>query len=155
MLPEGINFSFRSASSFCFQNVTNVWDLSVSASSIGIADTLRLLKFMSFMIVVVVHVSVIRPCLWIVATQCLWFVLQVIYEYGATVEWYWQRKAEELGGKKLFHCHFVYHISHMNWFRLEPGPPRWEAGANLLSHRRFSSKISCWKQKQERSNCVK
>jgi hypothetical protein len=33
-----------------------------------------------------------------------------IWAWGAMVEWYWQRKTEELG-KKLSQCHFVHHKS--------------------------------------------
>jgi hypothetical protein len=38
---------------------------------------------------------------------------------GAPVELNWQ-------GKNLSHCHFVHHKSHMDWPRIEPGPPQWE-----------------------------
>jgi hypothetical protein len=31
-------------------------------------------------------------------------------------------------GKNLSQCHFVRHISHMDWPGIAPGPPRWEAG---------------------------
>jgi hypothetical protein len=42
----------------------------------------------------------------------LLFIPQIIYEYGATVKLYWERKIEELK-KNLSHCHFAHHKSHM------------------------------------------
>jgi hypothetical protein len=31
-------------------------------------------------------------------------------------------------GENLSQCHFVQHQSHMDWPRIDPGAPRWEAG---------------------------
>jgi hypothetical protein len=36
--------------------------------------------------------------------------------------------------QNLSQCHFVHQKSHMDWPGSEPGPPRWEAGTNRLSH---------------------
>jgi hypothetical protein len=44
-----------------------------------------------------------------------------------SVEWELAEKTELLV-EILPQCHFVHHKSHMTWSKLEPGPPRWEAG---------------------------
>jgi hypothetical protein len=43
-----------------------------------------------------------------------------IWEWRATVEWYWQEKPEELRGN-LSQCHFVRYTSHMDWPGANPG----------------------------------
>jgi hypothetical protein len=45
------------------------------------------------------------------------------------MEYWWNdidRKTEVLGEKPV--CQFVHHKSHMDWSRIEPGPPPWVAG---------------------------
>jgi hypothetical protein len=42
-----------------------------------------------------------------------------------SVEWELAGKIEVLEENPL-QCNFVHHKFHMNWPRLEPGPPRWE-----------------------------
>ena len=56
----------------------------------------------------------------LLSVGCRW-----INEYGAMVEWYWQGKPEGFVGN-LFHCHFVYYKSHIDWSVVEPGPSRWD-----------------------------
>jgi hypothetical protein len=56
-----------------------------------------------------------------------WWVSFLLFHFnGAPVEWNWRGKTEVLGD--LSQYHFVHHKSHMGRTRIEPGPPRWEAG---------------------------
>jgi hypothetical protein len=64
------------------------------------------------------HVSELRPL-----TGHLFIPPENILDWKTTAEWYWQGKAEELGGT-LCQCPFVHHKSHMDWPGREPGPPR-------------------------------
>jgi hypothetical protein len=38
------------------------------------------------------------------------------------------KRKPKYSGENLSQCYFVNHKSHMEWPRIEPGPPRWEAG---------------------------
>jgi hypothetical protein len=61
----------------------------------------------------------------------LFFVLFLVMEHR------WneiERGKRKNLGKNMSQCHFVHHKSHMDWPGIEPGPPRWEAAANRLSH---------------------
>jgi hypothetical protein len=59
----------------------------------------------------------------------------MIYEYRATVEWYWQGNSKN-SEQTLSQCHVAHHIahhiahhkSHMDCSEREPGPPLWEVG---------------------------
>jgi hypothetical protein len=83
--------------------------------------SLFLLIFKDFLWCIFVHYFVVqvdgvRPCLWPVATS-----RPIVHPPGdtwvwtATVERYWRRKTEELGGKNLAQSHFVRHKYYMDW----------------------------------------
>ena len=57
------------------------------------------------------------------------------YEYGALVEWYWQRNPEVLGQELVSAMYFVHHKSHMERPGTEPRLPRWEGGDKQLEPR--------------------
>jgi len=47
-------------------------------------------------------------------------------EYGAVLEWYWQRKTSVIV-RTVFQCYTVRHKSHLNWSGIEPWLPQREA----------------------------
>jgi hypothetical protein len=53
-------------------------------------------------------------------------------EYRATVEWYWQRKSEEVE-KSLSECRFIHCKSYMDWLGREY-TPLWEASISGWIH---------------------
>jgi hypothetical protein len=63
-----------------------------------------------------------------------------------SVEWELAVKTKVLG-EILSQCHFVYHKSHMTWPKLEPGPPRKEAGDKPpeLWHGRYGGQLRIYR----------
>jgi hypothetical protein len=54
----------------------------------------------------------------------------VVWEWRATVEWYWQGKTKEIGRKNLSHCHFFHHKSTLT----NPGLRSKTPATNCMSH---------------------
>jgi hypothetical protein len=54
----------------------------------------------------------------------------MINEYGALWNDNWQEKTE-VSEKEVFWCHFVHHVSHMDYPGMQAEPQQWEAGSCL------------------------
>jgi hypothetical protein len=52
------------------------------------------------------------------------FIPLIADEYGETIRVDTDRVKLQNSEVNLFQCHFLHHISHMDWPRLEPGPRR-------------------------------
>jgi hypothetical protein len=60
------------------------------------------------------------------------------------VKWWLATKYRVTPEKHLLHCHFVFHESHVNWFRVETEDPWWEASSGttltrLISHNKYTN----------------